>query len=209
MNINTIRLRLALGWLGMFLPWISLILSLIFGYGIPDSISATYYFAPTITPFTVILGSASLLLISYAGYDKHDDIICTIAGIFGLLICIFPCSDSDLQYVGMLQLPIAISGWLHNICAISFFALLAYNSFFLFTKSSGCMTKNKESRNIIYKGCGIGMLVAFLLLIPLSYLDIHGGIWLIEMIALSFFGISWLTKSDIYPWLFCDSPYTD
>ena len=46
---------------------------------------------------------------------------------------------------------------LQHISAIIFFGLLAYNSFFLFTKSSGVMTDKKKKRNIIYRVCGIGM----------------------------------------------------
>ena len=49
------------------------------------SISATYFISTCITPFMIILGSAGLLLFSYKGYDKQDDIVCTIAGIFALV----------------------------------------------------------------------------------------------------------------------------
>ena len=66
------------------------------------------------------------------------------------------------------------------------------------------MTNRKRKRNIIYRVCGIGMITSFIFIIPVSILKIWGGIWLIEAVALSFFGISWLTKSDVYPWLFCD-----
>lgn len=45
---------------------------------------------------------------------------------------------------------------LQHISAIIFFGLLAYNSFFLFTKSSGVMTDKKKKRNIIYRVCDIG-----------------------------------------------------
>ena len=158
MRINTIRLRKCLGWLGIALPWIVLALCLIFEYGLPDSISSTYYLAPTITPFIIILGAASILLISYMGYDKQDDIICTLAGILGLLICLFPCQTSNLiphwattnipTIVGTFQIPQNISSIIHNVSAIIFFGLLAYNSFFLFTKSKGEMTNNKRKRNI-------------------------------------------------------------
>ena len=146
MQINTLRLRAMVGWLGMLLPLIVLTLSLIFVFGLPDSISATYYLDPTITPFMIILGSAGLLLISYKGYDKHDDIICTLAGISALCICLFPCNTLGLtlhfpQYsfptqVGTFQIGAEISGWIHNITAVLFFGLLSYNSLFLFTKSS-------------------------------------------------------------------------
>jgi uncharacterized protein YhhL (DUF1145 family) len=143
MRINTVRLRLIIGWLGMLLPWIVVILNL----GFPPSISATYFVARCITPFMIILGSASLLLISYKGYDWKDDAVLTGSGIAGLCICLFPCTPSDSlnSIVGLLGgtfgIPAAASNLIHLICAIIFFALLAYNSFFLFTKSDGEMTK--------------------------------------------------------------------
>jgi hypothetical protein len=202
----------------MLLPWIVLILSGVYGYGFPDSISATYYIPTCITPFMIILGSAGLLLCSYKGYDKQDDIVCTIAGAFALGICIFSCGTSDLvarwhwiadvTKVGTFQLAPKISGVLHNVSAISFFALLAYNSLFLFTKSGGNMTANKKKRNIIFRVCGIGMTVSFVAIVPISIFNWWGGVWLVETIALAFFGVSWLTKADCYPWLFCDKGNT-
>ena len=212
--INTLKLRKILGWLGVALPWIVAALYMIFETNsivLPHSISATYHVLSCITPFMIILGSAGILLICYDGYDKQDSIICTLAGIFGLCICIFPCStypnNVDLDpnmLIGTFQLPAVVSGWIHNITAIIFFGLLAYNSFFLFTKSSGEMTPEKRKRNIIFKACGIGMIASFILLIPLSLLKIAAAIWIIEAIALMFFGISWLTKSQCYKWLFKD-----
>lgn len=202
--INTTRLRCTIGWLGMLLPWMVLVLSCVYGYGFPDSISQTYYFEPCITPFMIILGSAGLLLFSYKGYDKQDDIICTLAGLFGLGICIFPSSASLLLdtngMVGTFQIAENVSSWVHNISAFIFFALLSFNSLFLFTKSSGNMTENKKKRNVIFRVCGVGMLASFLmLLLPIPHI-----IWIVEAIALAFFGISWLTKADYYPWLFAD-----
>lgn len=212
--INTTRLRCTIGWLGMLLPWIVLILSAAYGYGFPDSISATYYLPTCITPFMIILGSAGLLLFSYKGYDKQDDIVCTIAGIFALGICLFSCGTKGLiarwselvtlTNVGTFQIIPNISGLLHNICAFGFFGLLAYNSLFLFTKSSGVMTDSKKKRNIIFRVCGIGMVVSFLAIVPVSIFEWWGGVWIIETIALAFFGISWLTKANCYSWLFAE-----
>ena len=201
--INTVRLRSLLGWLGMLLPWIVLILSLAFGFPFPDSISATYFIDTCITPFMIILGAASLLLISYKGYDKQDDIICTLAGIFGLLICLFPCGAVS-GLIGTFQLASTVSGLIHNASAVIFFGLLSYNSLFLFTKGNGIQTDSKKKRNIIFRVCGIGMLVSLALIVPVSILGIYGGTWFVEMLALGFFGISWLTKSNIYPWLFAE-----
>lgn len=163
MKLNTVRLRVLVGILSMLLPWI---VALFYG-GIPASISATYYTAQCITPFMMILGAASFLLISYRGYTKLDDIILTLAGICGLLICLCPCTSSVLPIVGTFALPSAVSGAIHNIAAAIFFVLLSFNSLFLFTKSDGEKTWKKKARNIIYIVCGIGMLASFgILLLP-------------------------------------------
>jgi hypothetical protein len=212
--INVLKLRKILGWLGVALPWIVAALYMIFEVGaliIPPSISATYHVASCITPFMIILGSSGVLLICYDGYDKQDKIVCTIAGILALCICLFPCKNlpgnvalDATKCIGTFQVPAGISQWIHNIAAISFFGLLAYNSYFLFTKSSGEMTPQKKKRNLIFRICGIGMIASFALLIPLVLLKVSCAIWLVEAIALMFFGISWLTKSQCYTWLFKD-----
>lgn len=202
MQINTLRLRAMIGWLGMLLPWIVVLLVHYF----PRSISATWY-TNACTPFMIILGSASILLICYKGYTKFDDILLTCSGIAGLIICLFPCAVPEVTgEVGTFLIDRGISAKIHNASAIVFFGLLSYNSFFLFTKSSGEMTKNKKIRNVIYRICGVGMVASFLLLLMPSF---YIRIWLVETIALFFFGISFLTKADIYPWLFCDTAYTD
>lgn len=166
MRINTVRLRVLLGILATMLP---IIVAVLYGF-IPPSISATYYTATCITPFMIILGASSILLMSYKGYTRLDDIILTIAGIMGLCICLFPCYTSSVVLVGTFQIPAHISDIIHCIAAGIFFLLLAFNSFFLFTKGSGEPTRNKKIRNIIYRVCGIGMLAAFsLLLLPYFY----------------------------------------
>lgn len=202
MDINTTRLRCLLGWLAILLPWIVSA----FVWMLPPSISETWY-TNACTPFMIILGSSCLLLISYKGYEKIDDIITTITAIFGLGICMFPCNPTPTvnNFVEGINTPFLvshdISNTIHFCCAIIFFGLLAYNSFFLFTKSSNTLTENKKKRNIIFKVCSIGMLASFLLmLLP----DFYIKVWLVEMIALLFFGISWLTKANCYPWLFAD-----
>lgn len=212
--INTTRLRCTIGWLGILLPWLVLFLSMVYGYGFPDSISATYYIPTCITPFMIILGSAGLLLLSYKGYEKKDDILCSVAGIFAIGICIFSCNTNDLinkfpemaalTSVGTFQISPTVSGVLHNICAAGFFALLAYNSLFLFTKGDDSLNINKQKRNIIFRVCGIGMVVSFLAVVPINIFNWWGGVWIVETFALAFFGVSWLTKANYYPWLFAD-----
>ena len=194
--INNIRLRKLIGWLSF---WLSAILCVLLQY-IPESISITYYtYAAPV--FIATLGAASALLIGYIGYDKRDDIINTIAGIAGFGILFFPCWHGNMTIVGIFQLPMPVSNIIHTIFAALFFAILAINSLWLFTKSTGEITRNKKIRNIIFRVCGIGMLASFLIF-ALPWFSIK--IWLAETIALFFFSISWLTKANCYRCLFAD-----
>lgn len=202
-SIDTRRLRCWIGWLGMALPWIVVLLQLLNKtFKWPASISATWY-TNACTSFMIILGSAGILLMCYRGYDYVDDALNTCGGLFGLGICIFPCQGPMklLAETGTFLIPAYISNIFHMICAIIFFCILSYNSLFQFTKGSTTPTKNKKIRNIIFRVCGIGMIASFaILLLP----NVRIKVWLTETIALSFFGISWLTKANCYKWLFCD-----
>ena len=203
--INTTRLRCWLGWLGMALPIIVAVQSLVFGYPFPDSISATYFIPTCIVPFMIILGAAGILLLNYNGYDKVDDFLNTAAGLFAWGVCLFPCA-AESGLIGTFQLPDTTSDTIHMISALGFFGILAYNSLFQFTKGVIDPTPNKKKRNIIFRVCGIGMIASFILL-PLANFDIINiphVIWVIETIALAFFGVSWLTKANCYSVLFAD-----
>lgn len=216
--ISTTRLRATIGWIGILLPWLVLLMSMVYGCGFQNSISATYYIPTCITSFMTIFGSASLLLFNYKGYDKQDDIVCSIAGFLAIGICLCSCSTKDLieklpelayqTNVGAFQIAPFISGIVHNICVINFFGLLAYNSLFLFTKSvvkdKKKMTECKRKRNVIFRICGIGMVVSLLAIIFISIFEWRGGVLVIETTAFTFFGVSWLTKANHYHWLFAD-----
>ena len=200
-TVNTKRMRIMIGILGMLLPWLVALITLSW----PESTSATYYSLFAVGTFMVILGSAGILLINYKGYEKIDDIMATIAGIFGILICLFPMTYVDNPEIktGVLHLPSNISNIFHCISAFGFFGILAFMSFFLFTKSDNQPTKQKKIKNIIYRVCGVGMLAAFLLLLLnlIPSIDIPNLTWIVEAIALFFFGTSWIVKSDAIPWL--------
>lgn len=202
-NLMYRRIRNICGFLGMILPWISIISVLLIKNrpeGSFESISCTYYQSPALA---AILTAASIVLMTYDGYDKIDNLITTISGIFGLGIVLFPCRVSfpfvNPNAVGFFQLPINISNKIHCFCAITFFGLLACNSFFLFTKSDSKPTKQKKIRNLIYKVCAIGMISGAVIC---TLLDTIFGIpnvtMIMEIILLQFFGISWLTKGEVF-----------
>ena len=196
------RIRNLAGFLGMILPWISLIGAIIVSNttGVPDefwptlSISATYYICPALTG---ILTAASVVLMCYDGYSLRDNIVTTISGVFGIMIVLFPCACTvSGEMVGFFQLPVAISNTIHCASACAFFILLSINSLFLFTLGEKEPTKQKKIRNIIYRVCGIGMICALILMVlPVSF---FAKTFVVEAIALTFFGISWLVKGQVF-----------
>lgn len=129
----------------------------------------------------VVLGSVGILLISYKGYGLLDDIISTVAGVFGIGVCLFPmeCPYYPIATVGAFNITSTISNPIHCVCAGIFFGALSFMSFFLFTKTSGEMTKQKKIKNIIYRVCGIGLITSFSLFLlvftPLFLLDFIPG----------------------------------
>ena len=164
------------------------------------SISATYYLSPALVG---VLSAASIVLMCYDGYSLLDNVVTTISGVFGLGIVLFPCTvgwHNSLDPVGFFQIPMKYSNYIHCACAAIFFCLLAFNSFFLFTKTDDfeTVTENKKKRNIVYRLCAIGMLVFMIFqVISVNVPCLPGYCTMINEIALLFFfAISWLTKGN-------------
>lgn len=200
-TIDTKRMRIMIGVLGILLPWLVALITRTW----PGSISETYYSYLATGTFMVVLGSAGILLINYKGYETIDDVMATIAGVFGILVCLFPMTYSNDPSIktGALGLHSDVSNIFHCISAVLFFGVLAFMSFFLFTKSHGILTKQKKIKNIIYRVCGIGMMASFALML-LKFIPgfkCDNLTWIVEMIALTFFGVSWIVKSDAIPFL--------
>lgn len=200
-----LRIRNLCGLLGMILPWIAL-----FSAGIAEhpssewwwSISATYYQSPALVG---VLVPAAIVLISYIGYEDVDNWVTGLSGLFGLGIVLFPCKVSwiaDGTLVGFFQVPIEISHIIHTGCAAMFFLLIALNSIFLFTKSGPVQTPRKKIRNIIYRVCGIGMLVLEVAFVIVRLVGAPGyTVMILEILLLSLFGFAWLVKGRAFPFL--------
>lgn len=201
-------LRKTIGWLGILLPAGIITGNFIFSkcYQIQDSISH-YYYTVTGNLFVGTLCAVSLFLISYKGYpgDNRDNILTTLAGIFALGIAFFPTNNNSTDSCAILQLPDNdVRRIVHYVCATIFFVLLAFISFFFFTKSKGVKTHNKILRNKIYKTCGT-LIIFFVVLISLygifgKYLTgliKYKPIFWLEWGALLSFGTSWLVKGEM------------
>jgi hypothetical protein len=194
--ISYVTLRQSVGFLGIFLAPVLVLGSLILDKPpqIQPSVSA-YYYSSMRNEMEGILCGIALFLLAYRGYSRLDSVVSKLTGLFALCIAFFPTSDSLSKAD-----PIST---VHYITAGIFFALLAFMSIWLFTRTSGYMTKQKKRRNFIYRLCGIVMAVA-VIGIPIdgipsikSQVAFLKPTLLLEIIALTSFGISWLTKGEL------------
>ncbi|WP_132782242.1 DUF998 domain-containing protein [Treponema sp. J25] len=174
------------------------------GNGILGSISS-YYHSNMQDVFVGILWVVGLFLISYKGYDCLDDWVTNLSGIFAIGVALFPtiARDNDTSPLGVFQLPPAVSGTLHLIWAFLFFLLLAYNSYFLFTKTgSKTPGPQKIARNRMYRICGIIIIaslsgiVLYMMFLQQTILRHWAPVLILETIALWAFGLSWLVKGE-------------
>jgi len=87
------------------------------------------------------------------------------------------------------------------------FLTLAYISYFLFTKSKFSkipLESQKNKINKVYKTCGI-LMVLFLIAIAVyklflndTFLKNYNPVFCLEALILIVFGISWLTKGELF-----------
>jgi len=193
--ISYLTLRKIIGFLAVSLVPAMIIGSFIFDHThyIQVSVSAYYHTSMRDLLIGIICGIA-LFLLSYHGYTWKDSLASKLAGTFALGIAFFPTSETSDKG--------DIISTLHYLTSGVFFAILAYMSIFLFTKSSGIMTPEKKKRNRIYRITGIIMAIS-VVGIPIDGIpavhDLIGFLKptiILETIALSSFGISWLTKGE-------------
>jgi hypothetical protein len=192
-----LSLRKAVGWIGILLPAVlPLGAVLIFGEDSIRSNISIYYYSGMRDVFVGALCSIALFLFFYKGYNKWDNHIANIAGLFALGIAFFPTVPDG---------PYDIPATIHFICAATFFAILAIMSIYFFTRTKPEPTRQKLIRNKIYIICGLVMVASagavplFLLFLKQKWPDSTFVFWA-ETVALEAFGISWLTKGGtLYP----------
>jgi hypothetical protein len=103
--------------------------------------------------------------------------------------------------VGMFLIADNISETIHLAFGALFFLALSFNSLFLFTRRHpGVMGKEKKRRNIIYRSCGIVMILAiacitmYTVFLRGTFIAAINPVLILESVALLAFGISWLVK---------------
>ena len=203
---NYLFLRKTVGVLGILLPIV-----LVFGVKIlskcaiiQDSIS-DYYYTKLGHYMTGTLFAVAFFMFSYRGHDRKDYWAGKAASIFSLGVAFFPCSNYyPLSECKVLKLEANDTiNIIHFSSATLLFLTFAFFSLILFTKGSPNPTKRKTQRNIVYRICGVIILVCILSILLYSVIPAlynkfkeYKPIFWFEFLALIAFGTSWLTKGE-------------
>jgi len=205
-------LRRAVGWLGITLPFVlSIGLCIINCCCIQDSISQ-YYYTRMGSYLTGTLCAVGLFLFAYKGYPgENDNKWCNFAAVCAFGVAFIPmnlypkdisCPDCIVFFSQ------GLDGFrvMHFISAALFFTILAYISYFIFTKSNKSIEeqgKKKLARNRVYKTCGIIISICILILLVYNIVckvktdfKINTLTFWMETFMLWAFGTSWLVKGE-------------
>lgn len=167
------------------------------------SISETF-FANSNICMIGLLFSTAVFFLSYRGYDWRDRVMSIAQAITCLGVIVFPIYTIGApDYLGLFNLSAKTSSILHYISSFVLFFCFGINILFLFTLSGNEMTGAKKVRNMIYRICGIGILVGLVLQLLYSLTSFFSWIpdWfpftmINEFFMLEFFAFAWIVKSE-------------
>jgi len=195
--MGMMKLRRAIGALGLALPYTVLLSVLVFGeshvpHGGLEHLSSTHY-SPMYLLFEGLMILTAGFLFFYDGHDIKDKWICKVASVAAMITAFFPSMVDGKPTNNYFGVPDLVSHWTHIGAALVFFAMMATMVGFQFTKTGGAMTRNKRIRNGIYWAC-FWLMIAGTIMIPLRifwfYFPMLG-----ETILLTANGVAWLVKS--------------
>lgn len=187
------QMRKAVGWLGMLLPFVLLIINYAInklnvlndsgfvrtecytGYFACSSYKTSishYYYSTVGELFTGVLCAVALFMFCYKGYPKKegekgltDNAMCNLAGIFALGVVIFPTSSNECITDNVrIFLSSDNTGYLHFGFAALFFITLALMSIVNFRREDKVENFGKGTDQKFYLTCGVTMLLCIALI---------------------------------------------
>ena len=196
LSVSYLFLRRAIGLIGSLLP-----IALPLGYSLTtghwqllDSVS-NYYYSDMRNVMVGALCAVGVFLICYR-YQRIDDIITNIAGALAIAVALCPTTPPDATTLAK------VAGYFHDAFAACFLVSMALMCLLLFTRSDlppAQRTQAKNTRDLIYRICGI-LILAFTALAlpsalaPTSFIaTVHPLFWC-EAIATFAFGFAWWVK---------------
>jgi len=219
--IEVRSLRRAIGMIAVLLPWTLMVSErlrhVLFGARagpagpwIERSISA-YFHTGVREIFVGALGAIGVFLLAYRGLQRRDDVASNLAGFLALVVAAFPTPERPLDPNSTNSVTLfsdafhpdpAVVGGIHFAAAALLFVTLAYMSLFLFTRTDQAVpTPQKRARNVVYVVSGVTIVaaIAVIAVVKLTNVedDLAGIVFWLEAVAMTAFGVSWLTKSEI------------
>ena len=200
--ISYFTLRKAIGWLGLLMPiivrWGAKLLEKIPSH---DSISA-YYYTSMRDEFVGVLAAIGVFLFCYRGPDKKDNFWTNVAGLCAIGIALLPTAPIYHERISSQYNTSSLECYsnhgplgFHIYVVAAFFLIISYLTIFRFPKPSRpYITKQKRSRNKIYRICGVVMVVMLIAIVAFKAINKDQSIFWPETIAIVAFGIAWLVK---------------
>jgi hypothetical protein len=216
--ISYYQLRVAIGVIGIALPFALMIGESIVKFLFPDARGpqhsmSEYFYTSMRGVFVGSLCAIGVFMGSYRGYDRRDRVAGWFACICAIGVALFPVNPIP-NYPDWRH----FIGVAHYAFAATLFSTLGYFCLALFTMHkprdaktpAKPMTAEKKQRNLVYKVCGLtifsciaGIAISQLLFLndwsPFKndlIINLAPVYWL-EALAVVSFGLSWLVKGEL------------
>jgi hypothetical protein len=197
-------LRQTIGYVGLLMPVLVRAGAWFFEHiSTSNSISA-YYYTGMRDVFVSTLVLSGTLLSFYRTPARRDTVAAALAGIAAIGIGLFPVdpvfADEVLKrYPSMAEQKCYVNRGIlgyHFMFVATFFALAFYLVYFRFRAFTPPIpTSQKRTRNLIYRICGIGMLIGFAWIGVLVFYTKDASIFWPEALAVISFSAAWLAPT--------------
>lgn len=199
------RLRRLIGYLGVSLPVVLIVLSLLhFSQTRLQRSISDYYFTNLREIFTGTLFGVGLFLIRYKGLGnkqwwKNDNLLTNICGAMAFGVAFIPTNPEHGREIVYTLFP---NGYpllraLHYVFAailLLSFSILSTQVFTLGQNHDESIPVSAMNENNIYRFCGYSILL-FIILVPImQYYKVHYATLVLESLSLFAFGFAWLVK---------------
>jgi hypothetical protein len=231
-TISHHQLRQALGFLGIFLPILCVVVEAMIGNANPWQPSISHYFySKAHVLFIGALCILGALFCTYHGKWKYESFIANVAGACAFLVAIFPTGQS--QFLPACVPPVQDGlvtcitcsdniveknyhdwfGYIHFGSAVIMFLLIAFFCWYYFPKPEEnevdpAYFVKKKFRNHYYRISAVGivlsLVVCYISFKENKFLPYNTVFWG-ETICLWLFGTSWLLKGS-YSWKYSTNP---
>jgi hypothetical protein len=193
-EIDQYTIKFLIGFVSLMLPIVEYALT----GGHIQSISESYWYPHSLWSRNILVGSLiaiAALLAAYNGTSRTQLFMGKAAAIAAVLIAMFPCACGlDSQEI--------VKG-VHSASAGVMFAVLAWFCWDFINRAKEKLHDARRAaagrRIVIYRICGIGMIIAVALFIAHAFIECELLILAGETLGLISFGVSWLTASHKLP----------